>query len=131
MLNIVFLGTGDNHIITPDAILSVGFSTGILLTTAHAQDFKDIIGDELAGRRTFPIEYPTASRIAMFTTVFWSVLLTVVRQLSISVAVIFNFVGLAVALRFWGKRQIKADEKSYYLYCVRISRSLLSPSYCF
>ena len=92
----------------------------MFVTTSHAQDFKDVIGDKLVGKHTFPIEYPTASRIAMFTTVFWSVLLTIIWRLSIPVAIIFNVVGLILPMRLWGKRDIKADQRSYYMYCVRI-----------
>ena len=110
---------GNDNTISHDAYLSTALSLGMFITTAHAQDFKDVIGDRLVNKRTFSIDYPTASRIAMFTTVFWSILLTAIWQLAIPIAVIFNLMGLAVALRFWSKRGIKVDQRSYYLYCVR------------
>ena len=118
---------GDNKILTPDALLSIACSFCTFLTTSHAQDFKDVTGDILVGKHTFPIEYPTASRIAMFTTVFWSVFLTIVWKPILLVAVILNLLGLVIPLRLLWSRDTKADQRSYYMYCVRrLHLSLLS-----
>lgn len=98
---------------------------GIFITTSHAQDFKDVVGDELVGRSSFPLAHPTASRLAMFVTIPWSVALSLLWEIRPLFSVLFILVGLAVPMRFWGKRQIKADQRSYYLYCVRGSFSAL------
>ena len=44
------------------AIASICISSGILATTYHAQDLKDIHGDRIAGRRTLPIVSPVIAQ---------------------------------------------------------------------
>ncbi|KAF5344479.1 hypothetical protein D9758_014139 [Tetrapyrgos nigripes] len=54
------------------AIYSVCISTGIFATTIQAQDFKDIPGDRMIGRRTLPIVLPDIAReTLMIALLFW------------------------------------------------------------
>jgi len=53
--------------------IAVALSAGIILTTIHTQDYKDVLGDAAAGRVTLPIAHPVSSCIVTaFILVAWS-----------------------------------------------------------
>ncbi len=90
----------------------------IVLTTIHAQDFQDVPGDRIQGRKTLPIVAPTASRISMIFLLMWSMWLGVISQTI--VAQIFLISGaIVVGGRFMLFRTVPADRISYVLYNVR------------
>ncbi|KAI0063349.1 hypothetical protein BV25DRAFT_1824433 [Artomyces pyxidatus] len=91
----------------------------IILTTIHAQDFRDEIGDKLLGRRTLPIVWPEASRIGIvFTMVSWSVALSVACGLRLLPAAVLCALASFVGLRFYRLRTAEADRTSYLYYNV-------------
>ncbi|KAK0191968.1 hypothetical protein F5146DRAFT_485710 [Armillaria mellea] len=87
----------------------------IVLTTVHTQDFQDVPGDRIQGRKTLLIVAPTASRISMIFLLMWSIWLGAQTGLS----QIFLISVAAVGGRFMLFRTVPADRLSYILYNVR------------
>jgi 4-hydroxybenzoate polyprenyltransferase len=117
------------------ALLSFGLFAAILLTTLHAQDFADRVGDAAIGRVTFPILFPEASRIFTFASVLaWSYGLTHVWNIGPISSLIFGALGLLVAGRYYRYRTVEADTQTFVVYnasafflSVEISRLTLIP----
>ena len=101
------------------ARLSILCCVGVVTTTIHAEDFKDVVGDSLIGRKTLPIIAPAFTRYSFpFLTVGWSILLCMLWRLSLIVAVAYVALGMLVGYRFAIYNSVKEDQKSFYLYCV-------------
>jgi 4-hydroxybenzoate polyprenyltransferase len=101
--------------------ISFAINALVILSTIHAQDFRDEVGDKLMGRRTLPIVWPEASRIGiliMLTT--WSVGLSWACGLASPFSVPFCALAFFIGLRFFRKRTADADKRSYRYYNVRI-----------
>jgi hypothetical protein len=100
--------------------ISVAVNSLIILSTVHSQDFRDQIGDKLAGRWTIPMAWPTGSRFSMlvFLTA-WSVGLSWACGLACVFSVPFCMLAVFVGLRFIRKRTVDDDKKSYQYYNVR------------
>lgn len=84
------------------------------------QDFKDIAGDELIGRRTLPIVYPRGCRVLTALLIpLWSIIATEVweanRELSITTVMLSLYIGWRILL--W--RTVESDRRSYLWYNVR------------
>ncbi|KAK0229465.1 hypothetical protein EDD85DRAFT_973084 [Armillaria nabsnona] len=90
----------------------------IVLTTIHAQDFQDVPGDRIQGRKTLPIVAPTASRISMILLLMWSVWLGAISQTVIAQFFLIS-AAIVVGGRFILFRTVPADRISYILYNVR------------
>lgn len=92
----------------------------IVLTTIHAQDFQDVPGDRIQGRKTLPIVAPAGSRISMILLLLmWSMWLG-----PISTALCRGFLlsaAIVVGGRFMLFRTVSADRLSYILYNVWLS----------
>ena len=88
----------------------------IVLTTIHAQDFQDVPGDHIQGRKTLPIVAPTASRISMIFLLMWSMWLGAQTALS---QIFLISVAAVVGGRFMLFHTVPADRLSYILYNVR------------
>jgi hypothetical protein len=94
--------------------------SAVVVTSLHAQDFCDVVGDLAMGRTTLPILYPTASRlITCATVVVWSVVLPVYWHAGPAAAGALLSAGAFVAWRFWHLRTAAADRRSYVYYNVR------------
>lgn len=92
----------------------------VILTTMHAQDFRDLDGDKLRARKTLPIVFPLASRLSMLLNLTsWSMLLSLLYPTSEIVAMAFTLGGLFVGYRFLAYRTKQDDTTSYTIYNVR------------
>lgn len=103
--------------------LSVFFC--ILVTTVHAQDFRDVEGDQLVGRQTIPMNFPQISRASM--PVFlpaWSIAIAVLFNIPAWMAAAYVALSVVVGLRFVFMRDPKADSVSYDLYNVSLSPAI-------
>ncbi|KAH8108268.1 UbiA prenyltransferase family [Phellopilus nigrolimitatus] len=122
---------GNNmHTLDSISLLSVLCSAGIFATTIQAQDFKDIAGDALVGRRTLPLVYPSIARpTLMLALAAWSIGLSKVWGLNKESALAFNLLGVAVGGRFIAKNTMKSDQRSFYLYNVWLSLAHSLPAY--
>ncbi|KAJ7119286.1 hypothetical protein C8R46DRAFT_1203796 [Mycena filopes] len=100
-------------------------STFIILTTIHAQDFRDVAGDTVQGRRTLPIVAPEYSRLSMILVlVAWPLLLCRPYHLSGIATFAHVILGSIVGGRFIRLRSVQQDDFSYLLYnnkiCTRV-----------
>lgn len=101
----------------------------VIFTTLHAQDFADVEGDRQMFRQTFPIYFPTASRIVVSLAVpIWSVYLTYSWHVSGVASFTIGCFGFWVALRFWMKRSCEADKKSYVYYNIWLFITMSLPT---
>ena len=99
--------------------LAILFSIGTLFTTIHAQDFKDVKGDALIGRKTLPIALPNFSRFSMLVGLSgWSLAMSYIWQLHPLIIASFCGLGLFISIRFMVLRSKRADQVSYYWYNV-------------
>jgi hypothetical protein len=100
-------------------MLSIAVNALIILTTIHAQDFCDEIGDRHQGRQTLPIVWPEASRIAILTmTLSWSYGLLWTSVINPLYATAFFGSGVLVGMRFYFQRDVESDRLSYAYYNV-------------
>ncbi|KAI6121107.1 hypothetical protein F5141DRAFT_1087746 [Pisolithus sp. B1] len=98
------------------ALLSSGL---LLVTTIHAQDFADVNGDSLSGRRTFPIIAPEGSRLYMLAALpIWSIALSMFWGLGPLCGILFFLAGLFVGSRYYQFRDERHDQSSYLIYKV-------------
>jgi len=109
--------------------ISVALSAGIILTTIHVQDYKDIQGDIAAGRVTLPIAYPISSRsVTAFLLIAWSWGISRTWRLDDATAAVMGVLSLVVGTSFVARTDSRADKISYYWYNVsyymRINQSL-------
>ena len=94
-------------------------STGIILTTIHMQDYRDIQGDIAAGRVTLPIAYPMCSRaVTAFLLVAWSWGISRTWHLDDATAAVMGVLSLVVGTSFVAGTGPCADRNSFYWYNV-------------
>ena len=102
-------------------LISFAVNALILLSTIHAQDFRDVEGDKLMGRRSVPIVWPEGSRVSMLVLLpAWSVGLSWACDLAIPFSVPFCCLSLYIGWRFFQKRTTDADRQTYQYYNVRL-----------
>ena len=91
----------------------------IILTTIHAQDFYDEMGDRLQGRQTLPIIWPEESRtLILIMTVTWSFGLLSTSTVNHVYATPFFGLGALIGMRFYFQRDVDSDRVSYAYYNV-------------
>ncbi|KAJ7631346.1 UbiA prenyltransferase family-domain-containing protein [Mycena polygramma] len=125
----VFFESGSAMIAGKSEILSLGrlaatscsLSFAIISTTIHAQDFQDLEGDKLAGRRTLPILLPILSRyITLFCLITWSIILCHVWNLDLVAQCVVLSLSAVVGGRCVALRTVGSDQTTYFLYNVCI-----------
>ena len=100
-------------------MIAHSYSIAIVLTTIHAQDFQDEIGDRLEKRQTIPIIMPQIGRASMpVNLTLWSLVLCISCKLSFPNQSALLFMGAWVGCRFYWLRTPAADKNSYRLYNV-------------
>jgi hypothetical protein len=99
--------------------VAIALSAGIVLTTIHTQDFRDVAGDAATGRVTFPIAYPALSRVvtALFL-IAWSWVVSRTWRLDAVTAAVICILALVVGVRFVVRTDTRADRLSSHLYNV-------------
>ena len=98
---------------------AVCISGALIFTTIQAQDFADVEGDSILGRKTFPIYAPEFSRIATVTAMSaWSVFLAWFWDIGTVCGAIFVGFGSFVGSRYYFLRRADDDKLSYVLYNV-------------
>ncbi|KAF8490135.1 UbiA prenyltransferase family [Russula emetica] len=99
--------------------ISVALSAGIILTTIHAQDYKDIQGDIAAGRVTLPIAHPILSRaVTALLLIAWSWGISRTWGLDDATTIIMGALSLIVGTSFVARTDSRADKISFYWYNV-------------
>jgi len=111
------------------AIIALACSALVILTTIHAQDFRDIEGDKTLGRRTLPIVAPEGSRAFIVAGLFlWSCILAKLWGLGPLSAVIFIGLGSFVAGRYFHFREARDEKYSFTLYNIWFLTAILLPA---
>ena len=102
----------------------------VILTTIHAQDFRDMEGDQLKGRTTLPLIMgsKTGRMTLGASLIFWSVFCP--YYLNLSYYAYFLTAGFAgmTGLRFILKTDNTSDKKSFHLYCLWVAAMLQLPA---
>jgi hypothetical protein len=116
--NVIFSeGTGD---LSAKQIAAIIGSAAIIMTTIHAQDFRDNEGDALRGRSTFSLAYPKIARISMpVTLIGWSIALYLFSEVNFIVKLFLVVMSIYVSGRFSFLHSAEDDKWSYDLYNVR------------
>ncbi|KZT18943.1 hypothetical protein NEOLEDRAFT_1152282 [Neolentinus lepideus HHB14362 ss-1] len=110
-------------------IIAVILSGILLITTIHAQDFKDVAGDRIHHRKTLPIAMPKLSRISLMVAMFaWSFYLPRLWQVDFPVSCLFGVLGSSVGLQCYLCRSVKADKRMYIAYNIWLGWALILPS---
>jgi 4-hydroxybenzoate polyprenyltransferase len=105
--------------LTIRTMTSFAINALIVLSTIHAQDFRDEVGDKLMGRRTIPIVWPEGSRIGILVMLTgWSIGLSWACGLAFLFSVPFCAWAVFIGLRFFRKRTSEEDQRSYRYYNV-------------
>lgn len=108
-----------NHLVDDRVLISFASNALIIFTTIYAQDFRDTEGDYILGRRTLPLVWPEASRIAIFVSLtLWSVGLSIICHVNTPAALAFSVLGFGVGLRFYLRRSAADDRRTYVWYNV-------------
>ncbi|EEB96998.1 hypothetical protein MPER_03771, partial [Moniliophthora perniciosa FA553] len=118
----------------PKTLSALIASTFLILTTIHAQDFRDVAGDLAQGRCTLPIVAPTWSRRGMpFLLILWPILLQPLYGFTASVITIHLALSFSVGMRFYVMRSAQDDDLSYLFYNVGFGNqvSCLKPAQSF
>lgn len=104
---------------TDDAIRAVRLASCLILTTIHAQDFKDEIGDRKQGRKTIATTMPILGRMQLAAAILiWAVVLPSLWNVTLGLRVLFCAVASIVGPRFAILRSVQADKLSYVIYNV-------------
>lgn len=102
----------------------------VILTTIHAQDFRDMDGDRLKGRTTLPLIM--GSRTGRFTLagslLFWSIFCPYYLGLPLQAYCLTLGLGGSTGLRFILKTDTTSDKKSFHLYCLWVAIMLQLPA---
>jgi hypothetical protein len=107
--------------------IASALSAGILLTTIHTHDYKDVRGDAAAGRVTLPIAYPMLSRVVTaFILLAWSWVVSLTWRLDNVTGAAMGVLSLIVGISFVARRDTRADVVSSYLYDVSQTHPKLS-----
>lgn len=105
----------------------------LILTTIHAQDFRDTDGDRASGHTTFPVIHPRASRLSMlFLLPAWSLFLSTFWRLDVWTSMAVVAFGVDVGWGFYSNQSGSParDHSSYQKYNVRL-RDFPTPSYTY
>lgn len=114
----VLVGCDRSHV--PETVqLAVQLSTAVFASTMHAQDFKDVSGDRLVGRRTLPMVVPLGARLSIALGIpLWSICLSRVWHLDPLSAAAFVSYSSYTGARFLLYRSIADDKRSCNFYSV-------------
>lgn len=117
-----YLAGSDPSRFTSTMLLAISISAGIFATTIQAQDFKDIRGDSLIGRKTLPIVLPSVARPTLLVALLvWSLSLTHIWRLDFTTACTLIALSCFVGVRFVFLQGEKDDQISFYWYNVSLS----------
>ncbi|KZT04147.1 uncharacterized protein LAESUDRAFT_737997 [Laetiporus sulphureus 93-53] len=110
----------DSAAFSPRVVSAQYMSVLIVLTTVHAQDFRDEAGDRLQKRYTIPVVMPHIGRVSMLLfLVAWSFVLCAMCRLSWCQFAVMLALAVLTGGRFYLIHTAKADRLSYTIYNMR------------
>ncbi|KAK0460551.1 UbiA prenyltransferase family [Desarmillaria tabescens] len=105
------------HNLDRNSLTALICSGVLIFTTISAQDFADVKGDTLSGRRTFPIVAPEGSRYYILAIIpLWSGSLVNLWNLGPASGSLFVAFGAYVGFRFFRFRDERSDRYNYVWY---------------
>ena len=105
--------------VSETAKLATQLTVAVFTTTVHCQDFKDVEGDRITGRRTVPIMFPITSRLVVGLGLpIWSFVLCCIWNVDWFCTATFVAYGSFVGGRFLLLRTREADKQSCKYYSV-------------
>ncbi|KZT00514.1 uncharacterized protein LAESUDRAFT_665990 [Laetiporus sulphureus 93-53] len=124
------VAAGGIHRLDCTAFMSVCLSAAIIASTIHAQDFKDIRGDQLVNRITIPLLFPSVARWTMLPSLtIWTMVLIQVWRITWSIGIRLLIGAIALGYRFLAFKTIRNDQASYVWYNVWLSLAHILPVY--
>jgi 4-hydroxybenzoate polyprenyltransferase len=119
-----------NHSETRAAKLWMVIFGLVILTTIHAQDFRDMEGDQLKGRTTLPLIMGSKTgRITIAATlVFWATFCPFYLGLPFHAYCLAVGLGAFTGWQFVSKTDNASDKKSFHLYCLWVAIMLQLPA---
>ncbi|KAI0628441.1 UbiA prenyltransferase family-domain-containing protein [Trametes polyzona] len=113
------------------ALSSVIASAGIIVTTIHAQDFKDVDGDRLIGRLTIPMAFSSAAPYTILLPVLvWSLGLSVLWGLSGILGVLLTALGAYTGMLFMSGESVREYQVAFYWYNIWLTCAHSLSAYC-
>ncbi|KAH9984498.1 UbiA prenyltransferase family-domain-containing protein [Russula vinacea] len=110
------------------SVTAVIISGILVFTSVQGQDFPDVEGDKTVGRMTFPIYAPELSRFLMlFVTMAWSVFLSWFWEVGPISSALFTSFGIYLGLRYYCRRTVEADRRSYLIFNVWLMAAHVLP----
>ncbi|KZV95933.1 hypothetical protein EXIGLDRAFT_609880 [Exidia glandulosa HHB12029] len=111
------LALGDGRVLADDATRAIAVSGLVIASTIQVQDFPDIQGDMLRGRRTLPIVLPQASCVVTsIILAVWSLALGFIWNLNAIVYLAFSACGLWTAYRTFKGGDTVYRKTTYRIY---------------
>jgi 4-hydroxybenzoate polyprenyltransferase len=103
------------------ALYSLMWSAIIVFSTVHVQDFADVEGDMVMGRKTLPIVAPVGSRtLTVLTLLAYSWYVTEFWDIGPLARTLLVLYGAAIAWRYARFHACDQDKRTYLLYNVGI-----------
>lgn len=102
----------------------------VIFTTIHAQDFRDMEGDQLKGRTTLPLIMGSKTgRVTLAASImFWSIFCPFYLRLPLHAYGLAAGLGGFTGWRFMSKTDNASDKKSFHLYCLWVAVMLQLPA---
>ena len=102
------------------AVLWIATTGCATLTTIHAQDLPDMVGDAAGGRCTIPLAYgeTTARTTVAAGVLIWSVLCSMFWGVGVLACMPTAALGIAIAFRTLVYRNLHADKMNWRLWCL-------------
>ena len=126
--SIIAAGRGQ-HSLLPKAYTWIYLLGVVIATTIHTQDFADVRGDRLRGRRTVPLVYGDSLGrwSAAILVMTWSVLCPALWQGSVFTFVLPLALGTCLSVNILSRRSEIGDALSWKIWCVWIIALYLLP----
>ena len=115
--------------ITPLGYIWIAMISGVILTTMSTSDLKDQEGDRTRGRWTVPLFFGDAVCRWMVSTAIlvWSIVCLAFWSSGMITSSVFVGFATYIAYRFLCMRDVKADTKSWKLWCLWLSALYFLP----
>ncbi|TBU28077.1 UbiA prenyltransferase family [Dichomitus squalens] len=121
---------GATHDLDNVSATAVCISGALIFTTIQAQDFADVEGDAILGRKTFPIYAPELCRIATVIAMsVWSLFLVSFWGIGTVSGATFVVFGSFVGSRYYFLRRPDDDKLSYILYNIWLTMVHIMPNH--
>ena len=125
---IITAGPLDYHSLN-GTVLWIAVTGCIVMTTIHAQDLPDVVGDAAIGRCTIPLAYgEMTARVSLAVGMLaWSVVCSAFWDLGLGAYLPTVALGVAIAFRTVRYRDVHADKINWRLWCVWMTTVYLLP----